>query len=150
MRWIKLIASVAGIGYLKGGGTLASILYCIIWYLLPAVFFNSMGQLTSTFIITASGIYVSNKVEADWGKDNSKIVIDEFAGMAITLLLMPHTVSCLITGLVLFRIFDIIKPFGIRAMEKYPKGWGVMADDVLSGVYAWMILYSLVYFNLLH
>ncbi len=150
MQLHKLIASIAGIGFIKGGGTLASILYCIIWYLLPAGFSNSLWQLTSTLIIIIIGIWTANNVEACWGKDSSKVVIDEFAGMAITLLFIPHSIALLVAGLILFRFFDIVKPLGIRRMEMLPKGWGVMADDLLSGIYALIILTFVAYFKLLY
>jgi phosphatidylglycerophosphatase A len=79
-----------------------------------------------------------------WGKDSSKVVIDEVAGMLITLLFIPVTVNNLMVGLLLFRFFDIAKPLGIRKMEDLPKGWGVMADDVLAGIYAHIVLLVLV------
>jgi len=60
--------------------------------------------------------------------------------MMITLLCFPHKWLYAIIGLVLFRFFDIAKPLGVRKMENLPKGWGVMADDVLAGVYAHLIL----------
>ena len=88
-------------------------------------------------------------VDAVWGKDSSKVVIDEVAGMMITLIAMPVNWKYIAAGLVLFRFFDIVKPLFIRSMEKLPKGWGVMADDVLAGVYAHLVLMVVVHFNLL-
>jgi len=67
-------------------------------------------------------------------------VIDEVAGMAITLLYVPQNVWYVIISLVAFRCFDIIKPLGIRSAEKLPKGWGVMADDILAGIYALTVI----------
>ena len=140
MKWHKQIASVLGIGYIKGGGTVASILYCIIWFLLPAGYTYSYWQVTVTLLIILIGTWSSGQVEKDWGKDSSKVVMDEVAGMAVTLLYAPHNMMYLLIGLVLFRLFDILKPFGIRSLEKIPGGWGVMADDILSGVYAFVIV----------
>ena len=140
MQWHKQIASVLGTGYLKGGGTVASIWYCIIWFLLPAGYTAGYWQVAVTLLIIVTGIWCSGKVEKDWGKDSSRVVIDEVAGMAITLLYIPHQLSYLLIGLALFRLFDILKPFGIRSLEKMPGGWGVMADDILSGVYAFIVL----------
>jgi len=87
-------------------------------------------------VITLVGIYTGNEVEADWGKDSSRVVIDEVAGQMITLLFIPLTNLNIFIGLILFRFFDILKPMGIRKMEKLPAGTGVMMDDVLAGVYA--------------
>ena len=140
MQLHKQIASVFGIGYIKGGGTVAALLYCIIWLLLPAVYVNSFWQATVALLIIFIGTWSAEQVEKDWGKDSSKVVIDEVAGMAITLLYAPHNMMYLLIGLGLFRFFDILKPFGIRSLEKIPGGWGVMADDILSGVYAFVIV----------
>ena len=140
MQFHKQIASVLGIGYIKGGGTFAAILYCIIWYLLPAGYVSSYWQAAVTLLIIFIGTWSAGQVEKDWGKDSSKVVMDEVAGMAVTLLYAPHNMMYLLIGLVLFRLFDILKPFGIRSLEKIPGGWGVMADDILSGVYAFVIV----------
>lgn len=140
MNWHKQIASVLGIGYIKGGGTFAAILYCIIWYLLPAGYVSSYWQAAVTLLIIFTGAWSAGQVEKEWGKDSSKVVMDEVAGMAVTLLYAPHNMMYLMIGLGLFRFFDILKPFGIRSIEKIPGGWGVMADDILSGVYAFVIV----------
>jgi len=144
MQMHQLIASVAGIGYVKGGGTIAAVVYCIIWFLLPAGFGFSAWQVITTAAIIAVGTWSSNKVDSIWGKDSSKVVIDEVAGMAITLLYVPHNIIFLLTGLVLFRFFDIVKPLGIRQMEKFPTGWGVMADDILAGIYSLIVLQLII------
>jgi phosphatidylglycerophosphatase A len=141
------IASVAGIGYIKkGGGTVAAIAFCAIWYLLPASYVSSYWQVIVTVLICAIGTWSSSKVDSIWGKDSSKVVVDEVAGMAITLLYAPHDIYFLLLGLLLFRIFDIAKPLGIKRLEKLPKGWGVMADDVLAGFYSFILLQWSLYF----
>lgn len=141
MKIKKAIASVLGIGYVgKGGGTLAALFYCIVWLLLPAAYTDSVWQIVVTFFITAIGIVCANAVDAVWGKDSSKVVIDEVAGMAIALLFVPQKLVYVLIALVLFRFFDILKPLGIRSLEKWSKGWGVMADDVLAGVYALLLI----------
>lgn len=78
-------------------------------------------------------------------KDNQKIVIDEIAGMLVTMALVPVGWRTLLAGFILFRLFDIWKPFPIRLIQdKVPGGWGVVGDDVLAGVYANFILQILV------
>ena len=136
IQFHKLFASVLGIGRLKGGGTIAAILYCVIWYLIPATFGKTNCQFINVFIIIGLGIWSSNEVDSLWGKDSSKVVIDEVAGMAIALLLVPRNFSYVLISLIAFRFFDIVKPLGVRKLEILPKGWGVMADDVLAGCYA--------------
>ena len=124
MQLHKQIASVLGIGYIKGGGTFAAILYCIIWFLLPASYVDAYWQVAISLMIIFTGIWSADMVEKDWGKDSSKVVMDEVAGMAITLLYAPHNLMYLFIGLVAFRFFDILKPFGIRNAEKLPGGVG--------------------------
>jgi phosphatidylglycerophosphatase A len=113
--------------------------------LLPAAFSYSVWQIVITFFIIAGGIITGNKVDAEWGKDSSKVVIDEVAGMAIALLFVPHKIAYAVIALILFRFFDIVKPLGIRALEKWPGGWGVMADDVLAGLYALIVIQVLLF-----
>jgi phosphatidylglycerophosphatase A len=144
----KVIASVFGLGFIKGGGTLAAILCCLLWLLLPRDQSAMWWQLLLTVLITALGIWSGNVVDAYWGKDSSKVVIDEIAGMMVTLLFFPVEWKYVLAGLILFRIFDIVKPFYIKKAELLPKGIGVMADDMLAGVYAHFVLMIIVQFNL--
>ncbi|MES2647879.1 MAG: phosphatidylglycerophosphatase A [Bacteroidota bacterium] len=142
----QTIASVFGIGYIpKGGGTVAALLYCIVWYFLPATYSQSFWQMIITISIISVGIWCGNIVDQIWGKDSSKVVIDEVAGMSIALLFVPHNVYYVLISLLAFRFFDILKPFGVRRMENYPKGWGVMADDVLAGIYALITSFIIIF-----
>ena len=74
-------------------------------------------------------------------KDSSKIIIDEFAGFYMATLCLPHRLPLLIATFILFRLFDILKPLMIRKLEKtLSYGIGVMADDILAGIYANMVV----------
>ncbi|UEG53208.1 phosphatidylglycerophosphatase A [Mucilaginibacter daejeonensis] len=151
MKFSKIIASWGGIGYIKGGGTVAAAVTCLIIYLLrqQGSFEHLWVLPVAAVIITLIGIYTGDVVEADWGKDSSRVVIDEVAGQMISLLLLPLTNTNLVIGLLLFRFFDILKPLGVRKMEALKGGTGVMMDDVLAGVYANIVLQILVrVFNL--
>jgi phosphatidylglycerophosphatase A len=148
MKLHKLIATAGGIGYVgKGGGTLAAIALCIIWFLIPAGNHNGYWQVLITLVVSVLGIWSGNVVDAVWGKDSNKVVIDEVAGMMVTLLFIPVTLKYVLAGLVLFRFFDITKPLLIRRMEGLPKGWGVMGDDLLAGIYAQLLLQIIVYYK---
>jgi phosphatidylglycerophosphatase A len=68
-------------------------------------------------------------------KDPSLVVIDEVAGMALGLAFLPLSIPVLIIGFILFRIFDIIKPFPVRRLEQFPGGTGIVLDDLMAGVY---------------
>jgi phosphatidylglycerophosphatase A len=140
MRTIAgIIATAGGIGLLvKGGGTAAAVVFCIAWYFFP------MGyayQLLLLVALLAAGTWSASKMETVWEHDSNKIVIDEVTGMMITLAFLPHRGVYIIAGCVLFRFFDIAKPLGIRKAELLPRGIGVMADDVLAGIYSHLILW---------
>jgi phosphatidylglycerophosphatase A len=151
MLFHKLTASVFGIGYIgKGAGTVAAIFCSICWYMAWAGNYPGHIALIITAIITALGIWSGNNVEPLWGKDHGRVVIDEVAGMCISLLFIPVTINYVIAALVLFRFFDIVKPLYIKKMEALPGGWGVMMDDVLAGVYANIVLQILIIMHLVN
>jgi len=145
----RLISTCLGIGYTpKGGGTIAAAVCCIAWYFAWAggnEHFSKMAlQLGVTLVFLALGVWSANKVEAEWGEDSYRVVIDEVAGMCLTLCFVPVRWPYIAIGLLLFRFFDIAKPLGIRRMERLNSGWGVMMDDMLAGVYANLLLQTVV------
>jgi len=84
--------------------------------------------------------------------DPGEVVADEFAGQAVTFMFisfMPINYICTtaIAGFLLFRVFDVFKPWPIRRLEKFPKGWGILADDLLAGVYAGAALFLCLKFG---
>ena len=136
----KAIAAAGGIGYIrKGAGSVAAAAYCIIWWSTPLSTIPLL-QVLATLLVLAAGTISAGAVEKDWGHDSNRIVIDEVAGMMITLLFVPVKLQYAVTGFVLFRFFDIAKPLGVKTAERLPGGWGVMADDVLAGIYALLLL----------
>ncbi|MYB55908.1 MAG: phosphatidylglycerophosphatase A, partial [Gemmatimonadetes bacterium] len=86
-------------------------------------------------------VYTSGACEKAWGKDPKYVVIDEFVGFFVTVSLLPQSVLVGIVGFVVFRILDIIKPPPARQVEALPGGWGIVADDVIAGIYGQMILW---------
>ena len=73
-------------------------------------------------------------------KDPGAIVVDEVAGMTLSVLLVPLTPAALVAGFVLFRIFDVAKPFPANVAQRLPGGVGVMLDDLVAGLYALLLL----------
>lgn len=139
MNFHKTIAALFGIGYLpKGGGSAAAAVYCLLWILIPSR--SSVVEISLVILILILGVWSATQVEIIWGVDSGKVVVDEVAGMMISLLFIPVKIKYAVLAFVLFRFFDIVKPLGIRSSEKLPSGWGVMADDVLSGIYTWVLL----------
>lgn len=83
------------------------------------------------------GVFASSRLEEIWQiKDPKPVVIDEIVGMWIALLFVPHEIVYFLGAFVLFRLFDIIKPFPARQAELLKGGWGIMLDDVVAGIYA--------------
>lgn len=79
-------------------------------------------------------------------KDAAEIVIDEIAGLMVTFIGLPFTLKTVIAGFIIFRTFDILKPFPIRLLEKKIAGGpGVVLDDVLAGLYANLIIRLAIY-----
>jgi phosphatidylglycerophosphatase A len=146
MFFHKLISTSLGIGYIgKGAGTVAAVACCICWYFAWAGGYPPVVSSTIiTLFILIIGVWSGNIVETIWGKDHQRVVIDEVAGMCISLLFIPVNVTYVLCGLFLFRLFDITKPFLIRKLELLPGGWGVMADDVLAGIYTNILLQAVV------
>ena len=139
MFFEKAIATALGIGYInRGAGTVASVAYCAVWYWQPKHSFA--WQCLSIVLVLIVGYWSAGVVEKYWGKDNNKVVIDEVAGMMIALLSVPVSINNAIVAFILFRFFDIVKPLGIRRLEKLPSGLGVMADDFVAGLYSLIIL----------
>ena len=139
-----VIATGFGSGYSPfAPGTAGAFLALLIWlpiaYLLPASLF--VITLSLTVIFTFLGIWSSNVLIPRWGKDPSRIVVDEMVGMWISLLAIGISdVYYIIGAFVLFRLFDIFKPLGIRKMEDLKGGLGVMMDDIVAGIYSLVLI----------
>src|SRR6185369_6353196 len=101
-------------------------------------------QVVGIAVVTGLGIWAASRTEQILGaKDPGKVVVDEVAGQMIALL--PLTVFALgrgwiIVSFILFRLFDIFKPYPARRFEALRAGWGIMADDLVAGVYAGLIV----------
>ncbi|MBV6485043.1 MAG: Phosphatidylglycerophosphatase A [Flavobacteriales bacterium] len=144
----KIIASFFGTGYSPfapgtAGALLAAAIYVLFQHF-QIVIDNHFVFIALIFLTTLIGIFSANKLTTEWGKDPSKVVIDEAVGMWITMLFVPFSFLNLVIGITLFRLFDIFKPLGIRNLEKLNGGLGIMADDVLAGIYANVVLQIIV------
>ena len=140
-----IIASGFGSGFSPfapgtAGALVAVIIWTVLFYVIP---FNILLVVTSLLIVlfTAAGIWSADKLESEWGKDPSKVVVDEMVGVWIALLAVPvGNVWYILFAFLLFRFFDFFKPLGIRKMEQLEGGIGVMADDILAGIYSFLLL----------
>ncbi len=138
--FVRLIATGFFSGYSGfAPGTVGSGVALAIYCLLPPL--NPWawgGLLIGLFFV---GVYTSGACEKAWGKDPRCVVIDEFVGFFVTVSLLPQSVLVGIVGFFVFRILDIIKPPPVRQAEALSGGWGIVADDVVAGIYGQMILW---------
>lgn len=150
-RFHEILSTGLYTGLLPGApGTYAAFTALVIWYLLYLVLSPLALTLTTLALIvgiTVVGAWTSSVMERYWGPDPRAVVIDEYVGCWIPLLVAPageYTWIFALAGFALFRVIDITKPLGCRRIEQAcPGGWGVMMDDVLAGTYALIIVYVL-------
>ncbi len=138
-KLVKTLATFFGLGYLPiMPGTFSSLIGVLI-------FFSSHGNnlflvlLAAVFILL--GFLVSGRAEKIFGaKDPPCIVIDEISGMLLSLVFLPYDIKIIVVAFLLFRLFDILKPFPINKIQGLGGGLGVMADDLIAGFYTNIIL----------
>jgi phosphatidylglycerophosphatase A len=97
-------------------------------------------QLALLALFVVAGVPACTGLERRYGEDPKQATVDEAAGMTITLLGAPLDLLTVMVGFVVFRVFDVLKPPPARKLEDLPGGWGIMADDLAAGVYAWIAL----------
>ena len=147
----RLLTSCFGLGWLPiAPGTWGSLpptaIFAALCYFGASLLTVSIVMLV--LILAGSVIcikFAPASINATGKTDPGEVVVDELAGQAVTFVTVyvvgfNQILITAILGFFLFRIFDIIKPWPIRKFEKFPKGWGILADDLLAGVYAAIIL----------
>jgi phosphatidylglycerophosphatase A len=142
--FILLMATGFGVGYSPvAPGTLGTLVAIPVYYFLSNIS-SPIYEITLIGFFFLS-VWISENAEIFFGKkDDQRIVIDEMMGFLITMLWVPKTIRFIIIGFLLFRFFDILKPFPIRRLERRLKGgFGVVLDDVMAGVYGNIILHFL-------
>lgn len=141
----EIIASCFYIGYIPGApGTYGSL-----FALLIISQFNIITQNIGLIFFIIIGLIFSTLMEKHTGKkDDQRIVIDEFVGMLITFYFVEPKLSYLVIGFILFRLYDIYKPYPIKKIQKLPSGWGIMLDDILAGVYSRIILQMIIFLEI--
>jgi phosphatidylglycerophosphatase A len=98
-------------------------------------------EVVVLLVVTVAGVAAASAAESMYQRrDPGLVVIDEVAGMLVTLVAVPVGFSGALVGFFAFRLFDIVKPFPARQAERLPGGWGVMVDDLVAGVYAQGVL----------
>ena len=136
-----LVASFGYVGFFPvapgTAGSLAALaLFAFVrWVGVPAF---ELGMIGAVLVL---GIWSANGAERALGrKDPGQVVIDEVLGMLITLALLPVSLTGVFVGFLLFRFFDVVKPYPAGRLEHLPGGYGIMLDDAMAGVYAYLVL----------
>lgn len=146
-RIAKIIATFFGAGLSpKAPGTLGSLAALpFAWYLFE--WGGAPALMLATILVFLVGVWAAGRYANEIGlTDPSAVVIDEVAGQWLTLLVVPNDLILYGLGFVLFRMFDIFKPWPVSwADQKIKGGFGIMFDDILAGVYAGVILFGIRY-----
>ena len=134
-----MIASGAGAGYFPvAPGTAGSLVAAVGLWLIP---FSRFGFWVTLAVLVVAGIWASHRVEMLLERqDPGLIVIDEVAGMMVSVALLPRTPGVLLCAFFLFRLFDVWKPFPAREAQALRGGFGVVVDDLVAGVYALVLV----------
>ena len=143
IKIIKDLATLGRIGSLPAPGTMGTLAA------LPFVYFISLLSLpyqicAILFTSTISLFIIDKALESFSDVDPSQIVLDEFVGCLVTFVGIQFDLSSVLAGFLLFRLFDIVKPLGIKKIEKLPGAWGVLLDDYAAGSLASLLLWCLM------
>lgn len=153
MKRVKhLIGTLLGIGQLPAApGTWAS------FFFLPVIYFTiwfagQAGLILLVTVTSALSIWSAPECVRRYGEDPGKFVMDEAAGQSVTFLMIGFTglaetdSMILLAGFLLFRLFDILKPLGIHRLQDLSGSFGILADDLLAGVYSCIVLHCIFFF----
>ncbi len=142
----RFVATAGFVGHAPlAPGTAGSLVALpIAWLVFPRL--SPHGLVLVLLCIFGIAVWAADQQVSGEQKDPQHVVIDEVVGQMVTLLFVPSTPFAWATGFVLFRLFDVVKPFPARQSEQLASGWGIVMDDVIAGIYANMALRILIYF----
>jgi len=147
----KFIVTLFGTFFYTGVFFFAPATFASFVWLLIYLFVPGGAWLVHPVVVACTlpvAVYLSYEAEKYFGRDASRIVIDEVVGMQVTLLAIEPSLLFGAIGFVLFRIFDILKPFPAGRAQRFPGGFGIVTDDVIAGAYGRLLLLALTF--LLH
>lgn len=144
-----LLPTIIGTGFGSGfwpwgPGTAGALLATVMWFAVSlCVSPDVLPYLTlgAVAVFTAMGTWATGRLMPYWGDDPSRVVVDEMVGVWLPLTVTPAgDIWLALLSFVLFRFFDILKPFGIKALDRQKGAFFVMADDLLAGVYSLIVV----------
>ena len=152
-HWAWLLGTFFGAGLLRPGpGTYGSVAAVLLWFgashvIHPTALQLTLGTVIAAVGVTLIGIPAATIVARESGReDPGHVVIDEVAGQLIALIAIPTDWKHAALSLLLFRIFDILKPPPVRQLERLPEGTGIMLDDVAAGILALAVAHIILLF----
>ncbi len=132
----RALSTCFGLGYFPfAPGTAVSLVAVCCYFGLP-VFQEGFFIALAVALSTAVGVWSGGVMEEEYGEDPSVVTIDELAGQWVALAALPATPLAGLLGFLFFRFFDIAKPGPVDRVQQLPRGWGIMADDLLAGLLA--------------
>jgi phosphatidylglycerophosphatase A len=139
MRAALAVATALGVGYIPfAPGTFGSLAGLALWVMIPP---SLPVQASTIAVLFVAGAWSGTLAEGHFqGRDPGPVVIDEVMGMLATLFLVPVGWSGAVLGFLLFRVFDVIKPYPASRLEHLRGGLGIMADDLMAAAYAHLTL----------
>lgn len=149
MKKLPLLPTIIGTGFGSGfwpwgPGTAGALTGMLIWYALSFMLNSTLlfaVTLSCIVVFTIAGTWAVRRLSPFWGSDPQTVVIDEMVGVWVPLLAVPASdIWLALASFVLFRLFDILKPLGIRTLDRRKGAFYVMADDILAGVYSLIII----------
>lgn len=151
MKQTPLLPTLIGTGFGAGfwpwgPGTAGAVVATLLWGALSQILDGPTLQIVTVLLIvmfTLWGTWATARLMPYWGEDPSRVVVDEMVGVWIPLLAANNWWQALL-ALVLFRFFDIVKPLGIRSLDRRHGAFWVMADDLLAGIYSLAVLYIII------
>jgi len=146
IRLAFAIATIFKVGYIPiAPGTVGSIVGLLVFWLIK----DSASFTIEMFVAAAlffAGVWASTIVEQVLERhDPGVVIIDEVVGMLVALMLLPPTITVMFLAFLLFRVFDIIKPYPARSCEQLSRGWGIMMDDVVAGLYVNVLIHMILW-----
>ena len=146
--FVKILSTFFYVGYLPLiPGTFGSLAGLVLFYLIKI---NALNYILSTLAVIAVGFLVCGQAEKIMQKkDPGCVVIDEVAGMLLSLIFIPYDIKLVIIAFILFRILDTLKPYPAGCLERLKGSIGIMGDDLLAGLYTNIILQVVLRFTVL-
>ncbi len=151
---VRLIATGGFLGYAPVAPGTVGAFGCavLLWFIAPEITPASPPLAIAVYLLTvvaflALSVWAAGIAETSFGKDASKIVVDEWAGFLIAILLLPKTLLVYAVAFLLFRVADVLKPFPADRAESLPGGLGIVMDDVIAGVYANILVRLMLLFR---